>query len=64
MARFYDTVKDADLERVEGLLKKSGIVYTVGELGDNSTVIKEIQVAEEDLSAAEKILYGTSYPNN
>lgn len=56
MARFYDTVNDLDLERVEGLLKKGGIVYTLRILGDD-TPLKEIQVAEEDLADAERILY-------
>lgn len=56
MARFYDTVNDSDLELVEGLLKKGGIVYTLRILGDD-TPLKEIQVAEEDLADAERILY-------
>ena len=56
MARFYDSVNDADLKRVEGLLKKSGIVYRLRVLG-NDKAIKEIQVAEEDLADAEWILY-------
>ena len=63
MARFYDSVDNADIKRVEGLLKKGGIVYTLHALEDDS-MIKEIQVAEEDLAAAEKIMYGTSHPNN
>jgi hypothetical protein len=56
MARFYDSVNDADLKRVEGLLKKGGIVYTLRVLG-NDKAMKEIQVAEEDLADAEWILY-------
>lgn len=64
MARFYDTVHKSELTRVEGLLKKGGIVYTLRVLGDHSARIREIQVAEEDLAAAEKILYGSSYTNN
>lgn len=64
MARFYDTVSYSDLRRVEGLLKKGGIVYTMRELGDDSTRMREIQVAEEDMAAAERVLYGKSYPDN
>lgn len=48
MASFYDTVNDSDLSRVEGLLKKGGIVYTLRTIG-TGTALKEIQVAEEDL---------------
>lgn len=59
MARFYDTVNDSDLERVEGLLKKGGIVFTSGVLGADSA-LKEIQVAEEDFASAERVLYGKS----
>ena len=64
MARFYDTVNYSDLRRVEGLLKKGGIVYTMRELGGDSTRMREIQVAEEDLAAAERVLCGTSCPDN
>lgn len=64
MARFYDTVNNSDLKRVEGLLRKGGVVYTLNVAGDGTSRIKEIQVAEEDLAEAEKILYGTSYPDN
>lgn len=64
MARFFDTGNNSDLAKVEGLLKKGGIVYTLRVLGDDSAKIKEIQVAEEDLAAAEKILYGSSYTDN
>lgn len=64
MARFYDTLNNSDLKRVEGLLRKGGVVYTLQMAGDGENRMKEIQVAEEDLAAAESILYGTSYPNN
>jgi len=63
MARFYDTVSDADLSRVEALLDKSGIEYSLRILGEG-TRFKEIMVAEEDLSAAEAALYGRTEPNN
>jgi hypothetical protein len=57
MARFYDTVNDSDASRVEGLLEKGGIVYTLRLLG-GSPALTEIEVAEEDLVDAERILYG------
>jgi hypothetical protein len=60
MASFYDTVNDSDLKRIEGLLKKGGIEYTLRGIGAD-TALKEIQVAEEDLAAAEEIL--NSPPN-
>ena len=63
MASFYDTVNDADLKRVEGLLKKGGIVYTLRSIG-RGTSLKEIQVAEEDLADAERILCGSTLANN
>jgi len=63
MARFYDSMNDAELLRIEGLLKKNGIVYTLKVLGEGST-LKEIQVAEEDLTNAERALYGPSSPED
>lgn len=64
MARFYDTVNDSDLMRVEGLLKNGGIEYTLRVLGKESPLMKEIMVAEEDFAAAEYVLYGKSFANN
>jgi len=55
MARFYDSVSDSDLDRVEELLKRGGIEYSLRILGKGSQ-LKEIQVAEEDLAAAERVL--------
>jgi hypothetical protein len=60
MARFYDTTDSSDLKRVESLLKKGGIVYTLRIVEDKAALIREIQVAEEDLADAERVLYGTS----
>jgi len=54
MARFYDSVSNSDLSRVESLLKKGGIEYSLQIVGEGSR-LKEIQVAEEDLAAAEEI---------
>ncbi|MDO9309185.1 MAG: hypothetical protein Q7V04_09000 [Deltaproteobacteria bacterium] len=63
MARFYDTVSDVDLSRVEDLLDKVGIEYSLRILGEGN-LVKEIMVAEEDLSAAEAALYGRTEANN
>ena len=64
MARVYDTVNDSDLMRVEGLLKNGGIAYSLRVLGGDTTLMKEIEIAEEDMAAAESILYGKYYPDN
>jgi hypothetical protein len=55
MTRFYDSVNDSDLSRVERLLKHGGIEYSLQILGDGD-LQKEIQVAVEDLAEAERIL--------
>jgi hypothetical protein len=64
MARFYDTVNDSDLMRIESLLKNGGIVYSLRILGGGTPLMREIEVAEEDLAAAESILDDKYYPNN
>ena len=64
MASFYDTLNYLDLKRVEGLLKKGGIVYNLREFGDGKSLMREIQVAEEDIAAAERVLFGTTHPGN
>jgi hypothetical protein len=56
MARFYDTVNPAELRRLERLLKRGGIVYSLREVATGSRILKEISVAEEDLAAAELLL--------
>ena len=63
MARFYDSANDSDLKRVEGLLKRGGIVYTLRAVGTPES-LKEIQVAEEDFADAERILGSSSHGNN
>jgi hypothetical protein len=55
MARFYDSVNDTDLDRIERLLKHGGVEYSLQILGEG-VLLKEIQVAEEDLAEAERIL--------
>lgn len=55
MARFYDTTDEADLARVEGVLRRGGIEYfSRVERGEPS--LKEIQVAEEDMARAQELL--------
>jgi hypothetical protein len=56
-------VDDSDLIRVEGLLKKGGIEYSLQIVGDGAR-LQEIQVAEEDLAAAEEILCNPPHANN
>ena len=63
MARFYDTANNSDLMRVESILKKGGIVYTLRTLEDGSA-LKEILVAEEDLADAERILLSAAAANS
>lgn len=55
MARFYDSMNDSDLSRVEELLNRGGIEYSLRILKDGSA-LKEILVAEEDLVYAEWLL--------
>lgn len=64
MARFYDAANDSDLKQIVSLLKKGGVVYTLRVLGDDMNQVKEIQVAEEDLDAAERIICDMSSPDN
>lgn len=63
MASFYDTVNDSDLDWVEGLLKNGGIGYTMRAIGGDTT-LKEIQVAEEDLAEAERILSSSHHSHH
>jgi hypothetical protein len=62
MAHFYDAVNTADLDRVETLLRKGGIEYSLRIIGSATDEVKEILVAEEDVAKAEGILYGKYYP--
>jgi hypothetical protein len=61
MARFYDSVNDSDVSRVEGLLRRGGIEYSLRILGD-APAFKEILVAEEDLAWAEELLNSGEQP--
>lgn len=55
MVKFYDAKNDADLARVEALLKQGGIEYFVTDLEEGS-VERQIEVAEEDLPKAEELI--------
>ena len=59
MARFYDSIRDSELLRMENLLKKGGVEYSL-QILDEEPRIKEIIVAEEDLQTAERIVCGES----
>ncbi len=55
MVKFYDAKTEADLSRVEAVLKQAGIEYSVNSLSER-VVCGEIEVAEEDLPKAEELL--------
>jgi len=56
MSGFYDAKNDADLARVEAVLQKGGIEYTIAGWQSDDVAGKEIKVAEEDFSKAEELL--------
>ncbi|GFO63367.1 DUF2007 domain-containing protein [Geomonas paludis] len=58
MVKFYDAKSEAELARVEAVLKQGGIEYFVTGLGKEE-VSGEIEVAEEDLPRAEELLLKT-----
>ena len=55
MVRFYDAKDEADLARVEAVLRKGGIEYFLSEV-QSGIIAREIQVAEEDVPKAEELL--------
>jgi hypothetical protein len=57
MARFYDSINEYELAKVEAFLKSGGIEYSIRETG-NGPLIKQILVAEEDMVNAEQLLGG------
>ena len=61
MARFYDTVNNADLNRVEAIMKRGGIEFSIREWGDDPS-FKEIDVSEEDRTYAEWLLSSPTSP--
>ena len=56
MVRFYDPKDEADLARVEELLRKRGIEYFLVSLPAGAGTTMQIEVAEEDLPMAEELL--------
>ncbi|QWV95512.1 hypothetical protein KP004_10185 [Geomonas oryzisoli] len=55
MVKFYDAKTEAELARVEAVLKQGGVEYFVTGLS-REQVTGEIEVAEEDLPRAEELL--------
>jgi hypothetical protein len=55
MARFYDTLDNKELERVENILTSGGIGFTI-QTARKGPPVNEILVAEEDLLYAELLL--------
>lgn len=55
MVKFYDPKDEADLARVEAVLKQAGIEYSLRET-PAAACSREIDVAEEDVPKAEEIL--------
>ncbi len=54
MVRFYNPKDEADLARVEAILRKGGIEYFLSEA--KAGTAREIEVAEEDVPKAEELL--------
>lgn len=54
--RFYDAKDSADLARVESLLHKGGIEYSLAATKPDWRGSMEIAVAEEDVPKAEELL--------
>jgi hypothetical protein len=54
MVRFYDPKDENDLARVEELLRRNGIEYSLAP--DSGQWPVEIRVAEEDIPQAEMLL--------
>ena len=54
--KFYDPKDDADLARVEAVLHKGGIEYSVAAAPPNAGVSVQVEVAEEDVPMAEQLL--------
>ena len=61
MVRFYDPINNSDLERVAAILSDGGIEYCLGEEPIQGLGYRQIQVAEEDLPRAERLLQQTRH---
>jgi hypothetical protein len=55
MSGFYDAANRAELERIEALLRRGGVEYSLRTV-PGSRGMNEILVAEEDLFYAESLL--------
>lgn len=60
MVRFYDPRDETDLARVETILKNGGIEYGLYREPVRGIGPLQIQVAEEDVPAAEELLQARS----
>lgn len=58
MTRFYDAKDEADLARVEEVLRKGGIEYFVAAAPSGAGTANEIEVAEEDIPRAQELVEG------
>ena len=56
MVKFYDPKDDADLARIEALLHKGGVEYSLAASPPQSGFSLQIEVAEEDVPTAEELL--------
>ncbi|HKK02127.1 MAG TPA: DUF2007 domain-containing protein [Desulfuromonadales bacterium] len=56
MALFYDPKDEADLARVERLLRQGGIEYSLQQEPASGLGPMQIHVAEEDVPRAEELL--------
>ncbi len=56
MVKFYDPRDEADLARVEAILRRGGIEYFLQREPEAGIGPLQIHVAEEDLPSAEKLL--------
>jgi hypothetical protein len=56
MVKFYDPRDAADLASVEAMLKWAGIEYSLVREPETGIGPLQVQVAEEDLPAAEQLL--------
>jgi hypothetical protein len=56
--KFYDAKDEADLTRVESILKKGGIEYFLA-AAPGGGLAREIEVAEEDIPKAQELLEET-----
>lgn len=56
MVKFYDPKDAADLARIEAMLQRAGIEYSLASEPERGIGPLQVQVAEEDLPSAEQLL--------